>query len=201
MLWAILFIFSFLATFCVAVLPRPTRTLRLQPFERSTSPTTPTSSSSSTGSNDSLHPSMRLHRASSSSGRPATPPSTPLPSSSMSDANFLMPSPSSTTDSKPIEENVRVLVRVRPLSDKEKDNRRASACCWETGPCTIRLSNWASTARTPEPFYFDAVVTSPNTDQVYSSCISDVVKSAMRGFNGTVFAYGQTASGKTYVSI
>ncbi|KAH8929264.1 kinesin-domain-containing protein, partial [Atractiella rhizophila] len=33
---------------------------------------------------------------------------------------------------------------------------------------------------------------------LYESRISAVVKAAMEGFNGTVFAYGQTASGKTH---
>lgn len=36
------------------------------------------------------------------------------------------------------------------------------------------------------------------TEDVYNESVIEVVKSAMAGYNGTVFAYGQTASGKTY---
>uniref|UniRef100_A0A914RJU5 Kinesin motor domain-containing protein n=1 Tax=Parascaris equorum TaxID=6256 RepID=A0A914RJU5_PAREQ len=36
------------------------------------------------------------------------------------------------------------------------------------------------------------------TEDIYNESVIDVVKSAMAGYNGTVFAYGQTASGKTY---
>ncbi|OZC06134.1 kinesin motor domain protein [Onchocerca flexuosa] len=36
------------------------------------------------------------------------------------------------------------------------------------------------------------------TQDVYDNSAKDVVESAMAGYNGTLFAYGQTASGKTY---
>lgn len=36
------------------------------------------------------------------------------------------------------------------------------------------------------------------TQDVYNNSAKDVVESAMAGYNGTLFAYGQTASGKTY---
>lgn len=36
------------------------------------------------------------------------------------------------------------------------------------------------------------------TQDVYINSAKDVVESAMAGYNGTLFAYGQTASGKTY---
>ena len=34
--------------------------------------------------------------------------------------------------------------------------------------------------------------------QVYAATSSSIVRSAMDGLNGTVFAYGVTSSGKTY---
>ncbi|ELU12712.1 hypothetical protein CAPTEDRAFT_83397, partial [Capitella teleta] len=37
-----------------------------------------------------------------------------------------------------------------------------------------------------------------STDEVYRCVAQPIVKSAMNGFHGTVFAYGQTASGKTF---
>jgi centromeric protein E len=36
---------------------------------------------------------------------------------------------------------------------------------------------------------------------VYDSVARDVVQSSLNGFNGTVFAYGQTSTGKTYTML
>ncbi len=36
------------------------------------------------------------------------------------------------------------------------------------------------------------------TDEVYRRTTEDIIKKVMGGFNGTVFAYGQTSSGKTH---
>ncbi len=40
--------------------------------------------------------------------------------------------------------------------------------------------------------------TAATTDEVYKAMAQQVIDDAMRGVNGTVFAYGQTASGKTH---
>lgn len=37
-----------------------------------------------------------------------------------------------------------------------------------------------------------------NSKDIYDKSASDVVRSAMEGINGTIFAYGQTSSGKTF---
>jgi len=42
---------------------------------------------------------------------------------------------------------------------------------------------------------FDMNVTNNN---VFSTVVKPIVDAAVNGFNGTVFAYGQTSSGKTY---
>jgi len=39
---------------------------------------------------------------------------------------------------------------------------------------------------------------SHSLSQVYNSSVSEVVASVLEGYNGTVFAYGQTGTGKTY---
>ena len=36
------------------------------------------------------------------------------------------------------------------------------------------------------------------TREVFDSTAKDIVRSVCRGYNGTIFAYGQTASGKTH---
>jgi hypothetical protein len=36
------------------------------------------------------------------------------------------------------------------------------------------------------------------TEEIYSAVGTNIVYSVMEGYNGTIFAYGQTNSGKTY---
>ncbi|XP_053226751.1 kinesin heavy chain isoform X2 [Podarcis raffonei] len=50
-----------------------------------------------------------------------------------------------------------------------------------------------------KPYVFDRVFP-PNTtqDQVYHACAMQIVKDVLAGYNGTIFAYGQTSSGKTH---
>jgi kinesin family protein 3/17 len=45
----------------------------------------------------------------------------------------------------------------------------------------------------PKSFSFDAVFGETSTQrQVYDTCAAPVVESVLNGFNGTIFAYGQT---------
>ncbi|OEL17118.1 Kinesin-like protein KIN-7L, partial [Dichanthelium oligosanthes] len=46
-----------------------------------------------------------------------------------------------------------------------------------------------------EPHVFDGAATNA---RVYGAVVRSVIRAAIDGFNGTVFAYGQTSSGKTY---
>uniref|UniRef100_A0AAR2JU99 Kinesin-like protein n=1 Tax=Pygocentrus nattereri TaxID=42514 RepID=A0AAR2JU99_PYGNA len=50
-----------------------------------------------------------------------------------------------------------------------------------------------------KPYVFDRVLP-PNSTQelVYDSCAKQIVKDVLEGYNGTIFAYGQTSSGKTH---
>ncbi|XP_036982988.1 kinesin heavy chain isoform X1 [Artibeus jamaicensis] len=50
-----------------------------------------------------------------------------------------------------------------------------------------------------KPYVFDRVFP-PNTtqEQVYHACAMQIVKDVLAGYNGTIFAYGQTSSGKTH---
>ena len=48
-------------------------------------------------------------------------------------------------------------------------------------------------------YVFDRVL-KPNVtqDQVYNAAAKSIVKDVLNGYNGTIFAYGQTSSGKTH---
>lgn len=147
--------------------------------------------------------------------RPMTPPSTPLwnestaaypsPTSSSSKSNTspnlsqTRPSlkPSFSTKSTSIRENVQVMVRCRPRSEKEL--KIDEEPCWLIRPeeGSIELARLKS-PNSISTFHYDNVVMGVDNEQVYKAGILDLVRSAMMGYNGTVFAYGQTASGKTY---
>ncbi|XP_068790509.1 kinesin-1 heavy chain isoform X5 [Struthio camelus] len=50
-----------------------------------------------------------------------------------------------------------------------------------------------------KPYIFDRVFQSNTSqEQVYNDCAKKIVKDVLEGYNGTIFAYGQTSSGKTH---
>lgn len=53
-----------------------------------------------------------------------------------------------------------------------------------------------------QSFQFDNVFgPEVHTPQIYSAIVRPITKAALQGYNGTVFMYGQTTSGKTYTML
>ncbi|CAO2828046.1 unnamed protein product [Amaranthus hypochondriacus] len=98
------------------------------------------------------------------------------------------------------EERILVSVRLRPLNEKEAS--RKEAIDWECiNDTTIIYKNNSSPERSlyPNTFTFDRVFRYDcSTRQVYEEGAKAVVLSAVSGINSSVFAYGQTSSGKTF---
>lgn len=97
-------------------------------------------------------------------------------------------------------ESVRVCVRIRPLSTKEIQDGRKYIVHANSAQGEISLANPEADAREPpKKFTFDAAI-SPECSQqvVYAQAASDIVESVVNGFNGTIFAYGQTGAGKSH---
>ena len=91
-------------------------------------------------------------------------------------------------------ENFTVAVRVRPLNARELE--AGSKTAWKVKGDTI--TSKAADSR-ESSFNFRHVFDEKSTTQgVYDSTTKGVVEATMQGFNGTVFAYGQTSSGKTH---
>ncbi|KAF9596407.1 hypothetical protein IFM89_010671, partial [Coptis chinensis] len=93
---------------------------------------------------------------------------------------------------------VRVFVRVRPKNDEDLLSGGDSFECVELQPelkrLKLRKNNWNS-----ESYKFDEVFTESATQKrVYEVVAKPVVESVLNGYNGTVMAYGQTGTGKTY---
>ena len=87
---------------------------------------------------------------------------------------------------------VTVAVRVRPLNEKEK-RLPDQEFALEYSSSSISLPRHDST------FCFDQVLGPDHTNKMlYDSIASPIVSSSLMGINGTIFAYGQTASGKTF---
>ncbi|NP_001116747.1 kinesin heavy chain isoform X1 [Danio rerio] len=85
---------------------------------------------------------------------------------------------------------VKVMCRFRPLNESEI-NRGDKYIPKFKGEDTVVIAG--------KPYIFDRVLP-PNTtqEQVYDTCAKQIVKDVLDGYNGTIFAYGQTSSGKTH---
>uniref|UniRef100_A0A8D1BUC3 Centromere-associated protein E n=1 Tax=Sus scrofa TaxID=9823 RepID=A0A8D1BUC3_PIG len=88
---------------------------------------------------------------------------------------------------------VAVCVRVRPLNSREEALGNDTQVYWKTDNNTIYQVDGSKS------FNFDRVFHSNETTKnVYEEIAVPIIDSAIQGYNGTIFAYGQTASGKTY---
>ena len=90
-------------------------------------------------------------------------------------------------------------VRVRPLNDREK----SSSACYErfhaVGKSAIAEFEPNGKQKPKTRAEFDNVFgPESSTEDIFDKVGADIVESAMRGINGTIFAYGQTSSGKTF---
>ncbi|PIN23782.1 Kinesin (SMY1 subfamily) [Handroanthus impetiginosus] len=103
---------------------------------------------------------------------------------------------SSSADS--VSGRVRVAVRLRPRNAEELVADADFADCVELQPelkrLKLRKNNWDS-----DTYEFDEVLTEfASQKRVYEVVAKPVVESVLDGYNGTVMAYGQTGTGKTY---
>ncbi|KAG7571610.1 Kinesin motor domain [Arabidopsis suecica] len=97
------------------------------------------------------------------------------------------------------EEKILVLVRLRPLNDKEILANEAAD--WECiNDTTVLYRNTLREGSTfPSAYSFDRVYRGEcPTRQVYEDGPKEVALSVVKGINSSIFAYGQTSSGKTY---
>ncbi|KAL6644404.1 hypothetical protein ACP70R_016012 [Stipagrostis hirtigluma subsp. patula] len=95
------------------------------------------------------------------------------------------------------EERILVSVRVRPLNGREAGDSSDWECI---SPTTIMFrSTVPERAMFPTAYTYDRVFgPSCSTRQVYEEGAKEVALSVVSGINSSIFAYGQTSSGKTY---
>ncbi|KAL0409822.1 UNVERIFIED_CONTAM: Kinesin-like protein KIN-5B [Sesamum latifolium] len=105
----------------------------------------------------------------------------------------------SNRQEKDKEVNVQVLLRCRPLTeDEQRSNVPMVVTCNDSKREVTVLQSVAS-KQVDRVFTFDKVF-GPKAQQrsIYDQAISPIVSEVLEGFNCTVFAYGQTGTGKTY---
>uniref|UniRef100_A0A671Y686 Kinesin-like protein n=1 Tax=Sparus aurata TaxID=8175 RepID=A0A671Y686_SPAAU len=86
--------------------------------------------------------------------------------------------------------NIKVLCRFRPLN-KSEINRGDKFIPVFQREDTVIFGG--------KSYVFDQVFpTNTTQEQVYNACAKQIVKDVLGGYNGTIFAYGQTSSGKTH---
>lgn len=99
------------------------------------------------------------------------------------------------SNEKPIE----VFVRVRPMNDAEKSKGLAVVDVSSNHKEIIVTEKTVLADRRTKTFHFDKVF-GQNSKQVdvYNVVVYPLIKEVLDGYNCTVFAYGQTGTGKTF---
>jgi len=98
-------------------------------------------------------------------------------------------------DVDPHEESIKVCCRFRPQNQMERDNN--GRICFDV--LDASPSNTVYVPQSDLTYMFDRVFRwDACQKEVYDYAAKPIINAVLRGFNGTVFAYGQTSSGKTY---
>jgi len=97
-------------------------------------------------------------------------------------------------------QNVRVCVRFRPINSREKSEvvpYSVNIKYVDSMSLEIESNNPVLTSNADLKYSYDCVFP-PHTSQefFYENSCKDVVDDVLKGYNGTIFAYGQTGAGR-----
>ncbi|KAI7113440.1 kinesin-domain-containing protein, partial [Hortaea werneckii] len=121
------------------------------------------------------------------------------PTESVSSSKTRTPKRKAPTEHEDEETNINVVVRARGRNDREvRENSGVVVSTDGVRGKKVELSMGPS-ALSNKTYQFDKVF-SPAADQgmVFDDVVSPILDEVMSGFNCTIFAYGQTGTGKTY---
>ncbi|XP_022634171.1 kinesin-like protein KIN-5D [Vigna radiata var. radiata] len=95
--------------------------------------------------------------------------------------------------------NVQVLVRCRPLGEDEARLNTPIVISCNEGRREVSAVQNIANKQIDRTFAFDKVF-GPNSKQkeLFEQAMSPIVNEVLEGYNCTIFAYGQTGTGKTY---
>ncbi|GJN35335.1 hypothetical protein PR202_gb24092 [Eleusine coracana subsp. coracana] len=96
-----------------------------------------------------------------------------------------------------MENNVQVVIRVRPLNNNEKNTQSYNRCLKQESAQSITWIGYPETR-----FTFDHVACETvDQETLFRVAGLPMVENCIAGYNSCVFAYGQTGSGKTYTML
>lgn len=87
----------------------------------------------------------------------------------------------------------------RPFNNAEKAEGSKPFVRLNQGDCTVTLESPIPGKPLSKTYTFDAVFGPTETQaELYAAVVHPIVEEVLKGFNCTIFAYGQTGTGKTY---
>ncbi|EGZ11717.1 hypothetical protein PHYSODRAFT_517135, partial [Phytophthora sojae] len=99
-------------------------------------------------------------------------------------------------------ENIAVCIRVRPMNERETRAQDAPALSCVPALNAVALTDPATGAPLAgkgNTFQYDHIFEAgSDARDIYARVARRIVRSTLGGINGTIFAYGQTSSGKTF---
>lgn len=99
-------------------------------------------------------------------------------------------------------ENVKVVIRVRPLNGREQAKGWFKWVKVEKKNHQLWLFKQEDYKDLPKLYTFDSVYDDDSLQEsVYDESAFPLVESVLEGYNGTIFAYGQTGWGKTHTMV
>ncbi|CAG0897732.1 unnamed protein product [Cyprideis torosa] len=96
-------------------------------------------------------------------------------------------------------ESVKVIVRCRPMNRREKDLKCETCLSVDSKTMQCSIRNPADKSSPPKTFTYDgSYFVDSVTEDIYNEIALPIVEGVLEGYNGTVFAYGQTGCGKSF---
>jgi kinesin family member 11 len=95
--------------------------------------------------------------------------------------------------------NVQVAVRCRPVNADERKSGQPSVVTCNAENKTVQIATGPTGKKSMKNFTFDKVFGMySRQEEVFDSMVRPIVDEVLEGFNCTIFAYGQTGTGKTH---
>ena len=90
-------------------------------------------------------------------------------------------------------------MRCRPLINREIQNQSREIITIDRQRQEVYIKDMSDAIKKPLIFTYDLVYDKSNSQlEIYNECARPIVDAALQGFNCTIFAYGQTGTGKTF---
>jgi len=94
---------------------------------------------------------------------------------------------------------IQVVVRLRPINEREKAHGTLPVVTASSQDKTVTVVRGTGRRQARSSYAFDNVFSAFTTqEEVFDSTLRPILRDVMLGFESTVFAYGQTGTGKTH---